>query len=33
MKWHIRTLYVKAAYVMIVLSSLVAAAAAGFKWW
>jgi hypothetical protein len=31
MKWHSK-LYVKAVYVMFVLSSLVAAAAAGYKW-
>jgi hypothetical protein len=31
MKWH-RNLYVKAVYVLFVLSSLVAAAAAGYKW-
>ena len=33
MKWRINTLYVKAMYVMVVLASLVAGAAAGYKWW
>lgn len=32
MKWRINKLYVKAMYVMVVLSSLIAAAAAGWKW-
>lgn len=32
MKWHIDVLYVKAMYVAIVLASLVATAAAAFKW-
>ena len=32
MKWRIKTLYLKAVYVMIVLASLVAAAAADLKW-
>jgi len=33
MKWCIKNAYVKALYVVVVLSSLVAAAAAGYKWW
>jgi hypothetical protein len=32
MKWRINKLYIKAMYVMVVLSSLIAAAAAGWKW-
>jgi len=32
MKWHVKSLYVKAVYVTFVLASLVAAAAAGYKW-
>jgi hypothetical protein len=32
MKWRIYTLYARAMYVMAVLASLVAAAAAGYKW-
>ena len=33
MKWHVKTLYVKAMYVAVILASLVAAASAGYKWW
>jgi len=32
MKWRIDVLYAKALYIVIVLASLVAAAAAGYKW-
>jgi hypothetical protein len=32
MKWRVKSLYVNALYVIVVLSSLVAAAAAGYKW-
>jgi hypothetical protein len=32
MKWRIDSLYAKAMYVLVVLASLVAAAAAGAKW-
>ena len=32
MKWRINALYVKAVYVMTVLASIVAVAAAGWKW-
>ncbi len=32
MKWRIDKLYVKAMYVVVVLSSFIAAAAAGWKW-
>ncbi len=32
MKWRIDTVYAKAMYVMVILASLVAAAAAGWKW-
>jgi hypothetical protein len=32
MKWRIDGLYARAMYVMFVLASLVAAAAAGYKW-
>lgn len=32
MKWRIDKLYVKAMYIMVVLSSFIAAAAAGWKW-
>ena len=31
MKWRVKSLYVNALYVVVVLSSLVAAAAAGYK--
>ena len=33
MKWRIRTLYARAFCSLAILASLVAAAAAGFKWW
>ncbi len=32
MKWRIDVLYARALYIVIVLASLVAAAAAGYKW-
>jgi hypothetical protein len=32
MKWRIDALYARAMYIVIVLASLVAAAAAGYKW-
>ena len=33
MKWCFKSVYVKTTYVLVVLGSLVAAAAAGYKWW
>ena len=33
MKWHVKSLYIRALYVVVVLSSLVAAALAGYKWY
>ena len=33
MKWCVKSVYVRALYVLAVLSSLVAAAAAGYKWY
>lgn len=33
MKWCLKSAYVKAMYVLVVLSSLIAAAAAGYKWY
>ncbi len=32
MKWHAKALYYKALYIVIVFASLVAAAAADYKW-
>jgi hypothetical protein len=32
MKWRIQALYIKAVYVLFVIASLVAAAAADYKW-
>ena len=32
MKWHAKALYYKALYIVIVVASLVAAAAADYKW-
>jgi len=32
MKWHVKALYYKALYIVVVVASLVAAAAADYKW-